>query len=374
MFYVFSVLCILDLDGRAAIIAENMDTPGDYHKMYMQFAMTLAEKGWGQTGINPLVGAVIVKNGRILGTGFHRRIGEAHAEVVAIAEAGVNAEGADLYVNLEPCCTHGKTPPCVDAIIKAGIKRVFIAETDPNPPVNGKSLEILHKNNIQVTRLPPGTSPDINIWYRKFITTRIPYVSLKIAFTSNFRISGFDSKYVTSETARRYVHALRSRVGAVLVGINTVLTDDPLLTDRLIGRHNPTRIILDPEMKIPLDAKVLAPDARRIVFVQPNIDPDKTSRLQESGVELVRLESNHNASAELLRKIGVLKIGSILVEGGGKTFNQFLQEETYDEIYIFVAPTKVDSGIEIPLARTIIEKNASERVGEDLLYHVYRNN
>jgi len=352
-----------------------MDIPVNYHKMYMQFAVTLAEKGWGQTGINPLVGAVIVKNGRLLGTGFHRRIGEAHAEIVAIAEAGAGARSADLYVNLEPCCTHGRTPPCVEAIIKAGIKRVFIAGTDPNPAVAGKSVEILRNNNIQVTCIPPpDNSPDTNIWYRKYITTRIPYVILKIAFTSNFRISGFDSKYVTAETARRYVHALRSRVGAVLVGVNTVLTDDPFLTDRLIGRHNPTRIILDPDLKIPLNAKVLAPDARRIVFAKPNMDPEKTNRLQESGVELVQLDDNICPSAELLRKIGVLKIGSILIEGGGKTFNQFLQEETYDEVYIFVAPVKVDSGIEVPLARSIVEKNKSECIGEDLLYHVYRNN
>ena len=366
---------MLDLNICTGIIPENMNTSSDYQRMYMQFAMTLAEKGWGQTGINPLVGAVIVKNDRILGTGYHRRIGEAHAEVVAIAEAGTDARGADLYVNLEPCCTYGKTPPCVEGIIRAGIKRVFIAETDPNPAVDGRSVEILRNNNIQVTCIPPpDRSPDINIWYRKYITTRIPYVILKIAFTSNFRISGFDSKYVTAETARRYVHAIRSRVGAVLVGANTVLTDDPFLTDRLIRRHNPTRIILDPELKIPLNAKVLAPDARRIVFVQPNMDPERTNSLQESGVELVQLDGNISPSAEILRKIGVLKIGSILVEGGGKTFSQFLQEKTYDEIYIFVAPVKVDSGIEIPLARSIVEKNKSECIGEDLLYHVYRDN
>jgi diaminohydroxyphosphoribosylaminopyrimidine deaminase/5-amino-6-(5-phosphoribosylamino)uracil reductase len=352
-----------------------MDLSCDYDQMYMQYAMALAAKGWGQTGINPLVGALVVKDGKIVGTGFHRRIGEAHAEVVAITEAGADTRGADLYVNLEPCCTHGNTPPCVDAIIGAGIKRVLIAEKDPNPAVDGKSVEILSSRNIPVACLASSARfQDLNLWYRKYIRTRTPYVTMKIAYTKDFRISGFNGKYVTSEPSRRYVHALRSRIDAVLVGINTVLTDNPFLTDRLVGRHNPARIILDPDLKIPLNANVLAPNARRIVFAKADTDRTKAGELQKLGIELVHLDGDKHPTADLLRKIGMLKIGSILVEGGGETFTNFLQEKTYDDLYVFVAPITVSKGIEVPLARTIIEKKRSELIGEDQLYHVYRNN
>lgn len=366
---------LLDFNRHTVIIRKNMDIDSDNDQMYMQYVMTLATKGWGQTGINPLVGALVVKDGRIIGRGFHRRIGEAHAEVVAMTEAGVNARGADLFVNLEPCCTHGKTPPCVDTIIKAGIRRVFVAETDPNPAVNGKSIEILRSKNTEVVCLAVSTGlSELNIWYRKYIKTRTPYVTLKIALTRNFRISGFEGKYVTSEPSRRFVHALRSRAGAVLVGINTVLTDDPFLTDRLVGRHNPARIILDPDLKIPLDAKVLAPNSRRIVFATTDTNPAKTEELQKRGIELVHLDGHRHPTSDLLRKIGMLKIGSILVEGGGETFTNFLKEDTYDDLYAFVAPVTVSKGIEVPLAKTIIEQKESELIGEDTLYHVYRNN
>jgi len=346
----------------------------DIHdQMYMQYAMTLAAKSNGQTGINPLVGAVVVKNGRAVGQGFHRKIGEAHAEVVALTGAGERANGADLYVNLEPCCTRGYTPPCVDAIIAAGIKRVFLGEKDPNPAVNGKSTEILRRHNIQVINLPlPPTH--INRWYRKYITTRIPYVILKIALTGNMKISGFRGKYITSEPSRRYVHALRSQVGAVLIGINTVLSDDPYLTDRLVGRHNPARIIIDPHLEIPMNAHVMTPDARRIVFAGSNSDRRKMEELQKSGVESILLEGDNYATIDLLKRIGMLKIGSILVEGGGQTFTRFLQEKTYDDLYAFVAPVSVNTGIEVPLAKTIIEREKPEKIGEDMLYHVYRNN
>ena len=352
-----------------------MDITNNYDRMYMQYAMTLASKGWGQTGINPLVGALLVKDGRIIGQGFHRRIGEAHAEAVAITEAGENARDSDLYVNLEPCCTHGKTPPCVDAITKASIRRVIIAEKDPNPAVNGKSIEILRSRNTDVLCLRPSAGHQtLNLWYSKYIKTRIPYITLKIAFSSNFRISGFEGKYMTSEPSRRFVHALRSRVGAVLVGINTVLTDDPFLTDRLVGRHNPARIILDPDLEIPLDANVLLPNARRIVFTTTKADPMKSEDLQKTGVELVHLDGKEHPTADLLRKIGMLKIGSILVEGGGETFANFLKEKTYDDLYAFVAPITAGRGLEVPLARAIIEQKESEPIGEDRLYHVYRNN
>jgi diaminohydroxyphosphoribosylaminopyrimidine deaminase/5-amino-6-(5-phosphoribosylamino)uracil reductase len=352
-----------------------MQISSAYDAMFMQYAFTLAAKGGGKTGVNPLVGAVIVKRGRIVGQGFHRKIGEAHAEVIALAEAGSRAKDADLYVNLEPCCTHGYTPPCVDAIIAAGIKRVLLGGIDPNPAVNGKSIQILKNNHIcTVESIQNAHTDNLNRWYRKYITTKTPYVILKIAATRNMRISGFPTKYVTSEPSRRYVHALRSQVNAVLVGIKTVLSDNPYLTDRLVGRHNPARIVIDPHLEIPPNVNLLAPNARRIVFTNRDNDRTKISRLKEIGAELVLLEGDRYSTAELSHHIGELRIGSILVEGGGETFSQFLNEKTYDELLLFVAPTTVQKGIEIQVNGNILEKIKPQEIGEDVLYHVYRDN
>jgi diaminohydroxyphosphoribosylaminopyrimidine deaminase/5-amino-6-(5-phosphoribosylamino)uracil reductase len=343
--------------------------------MFMQYAITLAAKGGGRTGVNPLVGAVIVKHGKIVGQGYHRQIGEAHAEAVALAEAGSRARDADLYVNLEPCCTHGYTPPCVDAIIAAGIKRIVLGDTDPNPAVNGKSIQILKDNNIQTVMSTYNEHINqLNRWYRKYITTKTPYVILKIATTKNMRISGFGTKYVTSEPSRRYVHALRSQVNAVLVGIKTVICDNPFLTDRLVGRHNPARIVIDPHLEIPIDAHVLAADARRIVIANRNSDRTKIRKLKDIDVELVLLEGDRFSTSELIRKLGASRIGSILVEGGGETFSRFLNEKTYDELLLFIAPTVVEKGIEIQLNGNIYKKTKPQQIGEDLLYHVYRDN
>jgi diaminohydroxyphosphoribosylaminopyrimidine deaminase/5-amino-6-(5-phosphoribosylamino)uracil reductase len=346
-----------------------------YDRMFMQYAITLAAKGGGKTGINPLVGAVIVRHGKIVGQGYHRQIGEAHAEVVALAEAGNRAKDADLYVNLEPCCTHGYTPPCVDAIIAAGIKRVVLGNTDPNPAVSGKSIQILKDNDIQTIMGTPNEHIDaLNSWYRKYITTKMPYVILKIATTKNMKISGFKEKYVTSEPSRRYVHALRSQVNAVLVGTKTVLCDNPFLTDRLVGRHNPARIVIDPHLEIPLDAHILTPDARRIVITNRESDHTKIRKLKDAGVELLLLEGDTYSTSELIRKLGSIRIGSILVEGGGETFSRFLNENTYDELLLFIAPTVVENGIEIEINGNIYKKAKPQQIGEDLLYHVYRNN
>lgn len=346
-----------------------------FDEMFMQHALNLATEGWGRTGINPLVGAVIVKNGRIVGQGFHRKIGEAHAEVIALTEAGIQARNADLYVNLEPCCVHGYTPPCVDAIIASKIKRVIVGAIDPNPAVNRKGIKKLRDHGITVDiDVLHEQSNELNRWYRKYIMKRIPYVILKIATSENMKISGFSTRYITSEDSLRYVHAIRSRVGAIMVGINTVLADNPFLTDRLVGRHDPIRIVIDPHLEIPLDANFLTPTARRIIITKPNNTSTKISALKELGVELVYLDADHYTTRELLVNIGMLKIGSVLVEGGAETLTCFLKESNYDELYLFVAPTTVSEGIKIEIDQAILTGYSPERIGKDLLYHVYRNN
>jgi len=346
-----------------------------YDEMFMQYALSLAAKGWGKTGINPLVGAVIVKNHRIVGQGFHRRIGEAHAEIVALTQAGIQAQNADLYVNLEPCCIQGYTPPCVNTIIASGIRRVFVGTPDPNPAVNCRGILTLRRHNIEVVEnVLNMQAMTLNHWYQKYIVTRIPYVIIKIAMTKDMKISGFPAKYVTSEPSRRYVHALRSQVDAVLVGINTVYVDNPLLTDRLVGRHNPARIVIDPHLRIPLNANFLSPNARRIIITKPTSGQEKIQELKRLGAEMLFLEDAHYSAQDILSNIGKLKISSVLVEGGAETFADFLKGKCYDELYIFIAPSTAPKGIAIQLDREIFEKNAPERIGEDLLYHVYRNN
>jgi diaminohydroxyphosphoribosylaminopyrimidine deaminase/5-amino-6-(5-phosphoribosylamino)uracil reductase len=346
-----------------------------FDEMFMQYALNLATQGWGRTGVNPLVGAVVVKNGRIIGEGFHRRIGEAHAEVVALAQAGSRAQNADLYVNLEPCCVHGYTPPCVNAIIASKIKRVVVSALDPNPAVNGKGIEALRNHGIAVdTGILNVRALALNRWYRKYIMEKIPYVILKIAISENMKVSGFDTKYITSDDSLRYVHAIRGQVGAILVGINTILEDNPFLTDRLVGRHDPIRIVIDPQLEIPVAANFLEPNARRIIITKRDSTPAKADDLKKKGTEFVYLTGEHFTTRELISSISTLKISSILVEGGAQTISCFLKENCYDELYVFVAPTTVKQGIKIELDQSIFTGESPERIGKDLLYHVYRNN
>lgn len=340
----------------------------------MQYALSLAEKGWGNTEINPLVGAVVVKNNRIIGQGFHRKLGEAHAEVCALTEAGDRAQGAHLYVNLEPCCCAGRTPPCVEAIQKAKIKRVVIGMIDPNPAVNGSGIQFLKKQNIEVTlNVLAEQAQQLNRWYEKYITKKIPYVIVKIATSKDKKISGFLGKYITSEPSRRFVHSLRGQVSAVLVGINTVLADNPYLTDRLVGRRNPTRIVVDPHLKISLESHFLKPDSRRIIITHRNSDSKKIRNLEAGGAEFIFLEGRYYLLSVLMRKLGALNIASLLVEGGGSIFSQFLSENLYDELYIFIAPQVVDKGEKLDIDETLLKDVTPEKIGEDLLYHVYRH-
>jgi diaminohydroxyphosphoribosylaminopyrimidine deaminase/5-amino-6-(5-phosphoribosylamino)uracil reductase len=352
-----------------------MEIQQDYDKMFMQYAIMLAQKGWGRTGINPLVGATVVKNNRIVGQGYHRMIGEAHAEVCALLDAGSRTQDATLYVNLEPCCCTGRTPPCVEAIHRNRIKRVVIGIIDSNPAVNGKGIQFLKNHNIDITQgILADQANRLNAWYNKYITQKIPYVILKIAMSKNGKISGFSGKYITSTTSLKYVHSLRSRTCAVLVGINTILTDNPYLTDRFLGQHNPTRIVIDPHLKIPLESNFLKPDARRIIVTQQNSDKDKIKTLTKSGIEFLLLEGEHFLLTTILQKLGALHIGSILVEGGGQLFTEFFDEQLYDELLVFVAPKIIEKGLDINIDRNILKEIQPVKVGEDMVYHVYRHN
>lgn len=344
----------------------------------MQEALVLAEQGWGNTGTNPLVGALVVKDGCIVGRGYHRRIGEAHAEIVALTDAGARARGATLYVNLEPCCTTGRTPPCVVAIARAGITRVVIGMRDPNPEVDGRGIAGLQQSNIRVdTGVLEPRAVELNAWFAAYIRRKIPYMILKIAISRDGRISGFPERYITGPAARRYVHSLRSRIGAVMIGIGTVLADNPRLTDRLVGRRNPARVVIDPRLRIPEDALVLEPTARRIIITDTESDPEKRRRLAAGGVEFVLLPGTYFPLETVLRELPRHDIGSVMIEGGGVLFSQVIEQAAYDELLLFrsnrtAQPYGFDIMAETGLQR-LIDTVPGQAVGEDTLFHVYRD-
>ena len=357
----------------------------NYNEYFMREALALAKKGWSRTGVNPLVGAVVVKGRRILGRGFHRKIGEAHAETVSLLEAGGRARGATLFVNLEPCCTCGRTPPCVESILKSGVKRIVTGMRDPNPLVNGRGLEFLKQNGLEILEdILKNDAQHLNRAYQKYITTKIPYVVIKIAGSQDNRIgtgsgaskTGSSHRYITGEPSRRFVHSLRSQFDAVLVGIGTVLRDDPLLTDRYVGRTNPARIVVDPHLKIPPQARFLAGDARRIIVTSPQGDPRKIEQLVALGAEIAIFEGGYYPMRSLIQRIGTWDIGSVLIEGGAIVFAQVFNEDLYDELYFFQSPAKIEQGATLADEFDRIKAMPGVEVsgiGEDKLYHVYRN-
>lgn len=317
--------------------------------MYMKKVLQLAKRGEGYTGSNPLVGALIVKGNEIVGEGYHQRFGGAHAEVNALKDAGDRAQDATLYVNLEPCNHYGKTPPCTSAIIKAGISRVVIAMEDPNPRVAGKGIEVLKEANIKVKKgIMKDEAKKLNEVFKKYITTDLPFVYLKAAQT----IDGFlatkdgDSKWITNKQAREYGHRLRHRVDAILVGIGTILKDDPRLTTRLAEKKgkDSLRIVLDSNLKIPLEAKIINQESSvgTLIVTSKSVDSHKKELLKgKENVEVLELVPNEEGRIPLDKLLYYLhnkNIASLLVEGGGRVNYSFLSAGLVDKIYTFIAP------------------------------------
>jgi diaminohydroxyphosphoribosylaminopyrimidine deaminase/5-amino-6-(5-phosphoribosylamino)uracil reductase len=314
---------------------------------FMRRALELARRGEGWTNPNPLVGAIIVKEGRIVGEGYHERFGEPHAEVKALEAAGEEAEGAELYVNLEPCVHWGKTPPCVERIIASGVKRVIVATRDPNPLVDGKGIATLREAGIEVVEgVLEEEAKKINEPFFKFITTGRPFVLLKLALSLDGKIATRtgDSKWISSERSRELVHRLRNRYAAVLVGINTILKDDPQLTARLdnVRTKDPLRIVLDSRGRIPLEAKVLnlESDVPTAVATTEQMSKEKEEALLNKGTRVWRLGARDGKVdlEELLKKLGEGGIDSLLVEGGAIVAASFLEAGLVDKITFFIAP------------------------------------
>ncbi|MFH1784120.1 MAG: bifunctional diaminohydroxyphosphoribosylaminopyrimidine deaminase/5-amino-6-(5-phosphoribosylamino)uracil reductase RibD [bacterium] len=356
---------------------------------YMNMALELAAMGRGMVSPNPMVGCVIVKNGDISGRGFHRCCGKEHAEIHALRQAGRKARGATMFVTLEPCSHHGKTPPCTEEIIKAGIKQVVIAMRDPNPKVNGSGIKKLKSRGI---RIQVGEMRDearlLNESYIKYIKSAMPFVTVKAAMTLDGKIAtrSGDSKWITNELSRKYVHELRSSSDAVLVGINTVLRDDPELTARDVRRRSkkgPIRIVVDDKLIIFPKARVLNTKAPVIIATTKMADPRKREILKKKHITVL-IVSHKNGKLnmkELFRRLAKVGISSVLVEGGGNINASVIEAGLADKVMFFIAPkiigganalTPVEgTGIE-KLSRAISVKRLSLRkFGEDVLFEGY---
>lgn len=311
---------------------------------WMARALELAARGRGRTSPNPMVGAVVVKDGRAAGEGFHARAGEPHAEIVALRRAGDEARGATLYVTLEPCAHHGKTPPCADAIIAAGVKKVTAAVSDPNPLVSGKGFERLRQAGIEVeSGVLQKEASSLNEAFFKWIVTRLPFITLKYAMTLDGKIAtaSGDSKWITGEQSRKLAHEMRSASDAILVGLNTLLRDDPLLTARIPGGKNPIRVILDSKLKTPLDSNVMKSIAEAPVWIAAaSKDEARGKKLEEAGARVLIFPGADGKVdvPALCRFLGENEVLSLLVEGGAQTHGSFLSARTADKLAVFISP------------------------------------
>ena len=313
---------------------------------YMLQAIQLAKQGEGWTNPNPMVGAVIVKNGRIIGKGYHKKCGELHAERNAIASLTESAEGATIYVTLEPCCHYGKTPPCTEAIIEQKIKRVVIGSRDPNPKVSGKGIKMLQEAGIEVIEDFMRKECDrLNPVFFHYITTKTPYVVMKYAMTLDGKIATKTgaSKWITGEAARAEVQHMRHRYMGIMAGIGTVLADDPMLNVRVEGWKSPIRILCDSGLRIPLDGQIVksAGKYRTIVAYADSENTEaKRKRLHEMGVETICCpdENNQVDLKKLMKYLGEEGIDSILLEGGGTLNDSALRAGIVQEVQAFIAP------------------------------------
>ncbi len=324
---------------------------------YMRLAIELAKKGVGAVNPNPLVGAVIVKNNKIIGQGYHKAYGGLHAEREAFKSITEDAEGADMYVTLEPCCHYGKQPPCVEAIVEHKIKRVYVGSDDPNVLVSGKGYDFLREHGVEVyTHILKEECDALNDIFFHYITGKTPYVILKYAMTMDGKIAAYtgESKWISNESSRHNSQELRNRCSGIMVGIGTVLADDPMLTCRLENGHNPVRIICDTKLRIPVDSMIVktACEVHTIVVVGESLkksitDADKDDdisnkyrKLIEKKVEVIFAEEDNNEInlKKLMSELGRQGIDSIIIEGGGTLNYSAVKAGIVNEVMIYMAP------------------------------------
>ncbi|MGD2279402.1 MAG: bifunctional diaminohydroxyphosphoribosylaminopyrimidine deaminase/5-amino-6-(5-phosphoribosylamino)uracil reductase RibD [Candidatus Omnitrophota bacterium] len=315
-------------------------------KKYMRLALELAAKAKERTYPNPMVGAVIVKGGKVVGKGYHKKAGKDHAEVEAIKDASGNCSGGTMYVTLEPCDHYGRTPPCTQAIIKSGIKTVCVAAKDPNPNNNGNGIKKLKKHGIRVSAgLFAGESLALNRKYIKHATKGMPYITLKLAQSVDGKIAARDktSKWITSETSRKYSRRMRSRFNAIMVGANTVLEDDPLLLGKGGKGKRITRVVVDSRLRTPFSSRLVKTAKKSpVVFATTELAP--RTRLQKlkntKGVEIIEVKSRKDKVflKSLLKELAKKDITSVIVEGGGELAGSLIDEGLVDEVMFFISP------------------------------------
>ena len=354
---------------------------------YMREALRMAAYARGRTSPNPLVGAVIVRDGTIIASGWHRAAGEPHAEIHALRMAGELARGATLYVTLEPCAHHGRTGPCAEAVIAAGLARVVVALSDPNPLVAGRGLAMLEAAGIETqTGVCEAEARRQNEVFLKWVTTKRPFVTLKTAMTLDGKIASHTgaSQWITGEAARTRVHEYRDVHDAILVGIGTVLADDPSLTTRLPDRmgHNPLRIVLDSEARTPIDAKLLTDGAApTVIAVSERADHRRVNLLHACGAEVVTLGAERPEIGQLLDWLGAHEVSSLFVEGGAQVNWSFLAGGYVDKVHAFIAPLLMGgtaaptpiggTGFDSPQTALRLADMTVEQAGVDILVTGY---
>lgn len=357
---------------------------------YMKVAIAQAKKAVGRVSPNPMVGAVLVKKGEIIGLGYHHQAGSPHAEINVLKKAGKKARNADLYVNLEPCCHYGRTPPCVDAIIESGIKRIMIGITDPNPLVSGKGIARLKSagTTTQVGVLEEACSK-LNEVYLKYITKKIPFVMLKVASSLDGKIAtrSGDSRGITAQESLRFVHRLRDQCDALMVGIGTVQADNPLLTTRLKGKvgKDPIRVIVDSSLRISPQARLFNPHSQAgvIIATTQKAPRGKKERLEKIGAKVITVGSANGKVdlKKLMVALGKLEITSLLIEGGTKIITSALKDDIVDKIFFFYAPKilgghaahgiTAGEGVEYVIQALTVQDLKVKRQGEDVLVEGY---
>ncbi|MBN2096930.1 MAG: bifunctional diaminohydroxyphosphoribosylaminopyrimidine deaminase/5-amino-6-(5-phosphoribosylamino)uracil reductase RibD [Candidatus Omnitrophica bacterium] len=364
-----------------------MKTSSSEQKKFMQLALKLAKKGKGQTSPNPMVGAVVVKNGQVIGQGYHRKAGRAHAEVVALEQAGTAARGGSLYVTLEPCCHWGRTGPCVQKIVACGIKEVVLAMLDPNPLNNGRGAQFLRRHGIRVlSGVLEQEAGRLNVVFIKYITRRLPFVTVKVAQSLDGKIATKtgDSRWISSIPTRNFAHRLRNQVDAILVGVNTIIKDDPLLSTRLNGclhPHHPQKIIVDTRLRLPLEARIFSTRSpAQVIIATTRFAPaKKVAYFQKKGVQVIiaKEKGRRVDLVDLFKKLTQQEISHILVEGGGEIIASALENRLVDRMIVVIssqiiggrgAPTAVEgAGISRIKQALRLKELKLHRLGPDLM-------
>jgi len=359
-------------------------------KAYLEMAYSLAEKAKGWASPNPYVGAVIVKNGKITGVGYHERPGLPHAEIIALNQAGIKARNATAYITLEPCTHWGRTPPCVDTVLKSGLKRIVISSYDPNPLVYTKGFEKIKAAGIEVSiGLLEEKNKKLNETYIKYITQKIPFVTLKAALSLDGKTAtrSFDSQWISSPETREYIHLLRGEYDSLMVGINTILKDDPLLTVRHPNWNGKpiTRVVLDSELKFPLDAKILETlaEGKVLIFTLKKDGSVKADALRKKGVEILTLPSDNGKIGlkSVLTQLGESGISSLIVEGGNTLHTSFLDNKLVDKVFLTISPKLIGGkeashfyqgrGVELIKNALKLRSSSFLQIGDDIVIEGY---